>query len=146
MTIKNNTFSNKEPMPLKYTCDAENISPPLDFNGVPYGTKSLVLIMEDLDSSPKNFTHWVMFNIDPYSNGIGENYISDSVAIGKNDFGNINYSGPCPPTGTHRYVFKLFAINTILVLPRGSTKEQVLTNIKGHVVDEAETTGTYKKQ
>jgi Raf kinase inhibitor-like YbhB/YbcL family protein len=146
VTLKSSAFENKGLIPLKYTCDGENISPPLIFNAVPYGTRSLVLIMEDIDSSPKNFTHWLMFNIDAYSTGIEENFVSDSVAIGKNDLGNTNYSGPCPLTGTHRYIFKLFAINTILVLERGATKDQVLSQIQGHIIDEAEIQGIYKKQ
>ncbi|MCL4353408.1 YbhB/YbcL family Raf kinase inhibitor-like protein [Patescibacteria group bacterium] len=146
MTLASPAFNNNGNIPAKYTCDAENQSPPLTFNGVPYGSKSLVLIVEDRDSNPSGFTHWVMFNINPYTNEIPENFISDNVAMGVNDFGQDGYGGPCPQSGTHRYVFKLYAINTILLLQRGATKAQVLSDIGGHVIEEAELTGLYKRQ
>jgi len=146
MTIQSTEFSNNQPIPSKYTCDAQNINPPLDFTNIPFGAKSLVIIVEDPDSPNKNFTHWVMFNIPAEFTHIDENFDSNSVALGQNDFGGIGYGGPCPQTGNHRYNFKLYALNTILVLSRGATKAQVLSEIKGHIIEQSQLTGTYQRQ
>jgi Raf kinase inhibitor-like YbhB/YbcL family protein len=146
MIIKSSAFKENALIPAKYTCDGQGINPPLEINNVPYGTKSLALIVEDPDSPMGNFTHWVMFNINPYTKEIPENFNSSNVTFGKNDFGNIGFGGPCPGTGTHRYKFELFALNNILLLQRGATKAEVLNNIQGLIIEKAETTGTYKKQ
>jgi Raf kinase inhibitor-like YbhB/YbcL family protein len=146
MTIQSPAFKNGQPIPLKYTCDGENFNPPLIFSNIPFGTNSLVLIMDDPDSPTKDFTHWVMFNIDSNFTGIDENFISSNVTFGKNDFGNNDYEGPCPQTGTHKYSIRLYALNTILLLQSGALKSEVMDNMKGHIIEETETTGTYKKQ
>lgn len=146
MTIQSTAFSNNQQIPTKFTCDAENINPPLDFANIPFGAKSLVIIMEDPDSPIKNFTHWIAFNISSETTHLDENFSSDNVAFGKNDFGNINYGGPCPQTGTHRYIFKLYALDTILVLSRGATKAEVLENMKGHIMEQSQLTAIYKRQ
>jgi len=105
------------------------------------------MIVDDPDSATKDFTHWIMFNIDPINNTtIDENFISTSVTLGKNDFGDIGYDGPCPQTGTHRYRFKVYALSTILLLQKGALKSEILDNMKDHIIEESETAGTYQKQ
>jgi Raf kinase inhibitor-like YbhB/YbcL family protein len=146
MTISSSAFKENSLIPAKYTCDGAGISPPLTIKNVPYGTKSLVLIAEDPDSPIGNFTHWVMFNIDPYLKEIPENFKSDNVTLGKNDFGNIGYGGPCPNTGAHRYKFELFALNNVLLLQKGTTKAEVLNSMQGLIIGQAETIGLYKRQ
>jgi Raf kinase inhibitor-like YbhB/YbcL family protein len=145
MIIKSTAFKNGEVIPKKYTCDGENINFPLEFENIPYGTKSLVLIMDDPDSPSKDFTHWVMFNIQPYTTNIPENFKSDNVTLGKNDFGNIGYGGPCPMSGNHKYNLRLYAINSILLLQRGATKQEVLDNIKGQILESAVISGLYQR-
>ena len=146
MIIQSTAFQNSQAIPEKYTCDGQNINFPLSINNIPYGTKSLVLIMDDPDSPTKNFTHWVMFNIQPFTKEIGENFKSDNVTLGKNDFGNIEYGGPCPQVGTHNYSIKLYAINSVLLLQRGASKAEVLENIKGQILETAQLIGSYKKK
>lgn len=146
MTITSTSFTNQGPLPSKYTCDGANVSPQLTFHAVPPNTRSLAIIMEDKDSSPKNFTHWTLFDINPYINGLEENNIPDQSTEGVNDFGNYGYNGPCPVSGTHSYVFKLFALDGPLGLNRGATKDQIISSINGHILDEAEIVATYQKQ
>ncbi len=146
MTLKSPAFENNQPIPSKYTCDGTDVNPPLTFSDIPYGTKSLVLIVDDPDSPSKDFTHWIVFNIEPYSTGFPENYTSSNITLGKNDFGKSAYGGPCPNTGEHRYVFKLYALNTILLLQEGASKAEVLSNIQGYVIEQAELIGLYKRQ
>ncbi len=145
MTLTSANFTNFGALPSKYTCDGANVSPQLTFHAVPPSAKSLALIVEDQDSNPKNFTHWTVFDLNPSINGLDENSIPDQSTEGVNDFGNYGYSGPCPPSGTHRYIFKLYALDSPLGLPRGSTKDAIIKTIKGHILDEAEIVATYQK-
>ena len=145
MNISSSAFKNEQPIPSKYTCDGENISPPLTISNAPYGAKSLAIVMEDPDSPNKNFTHWVMFNIDPYLTNIPENFSSQNVTLGHNDFGNLGYGGPCPQSGMHMYKIEVYALNTILLLQKGASKQDLLNNMQGHIIEQAETLGSYKK-
>ena len=145
LTIQSDEFSNGQSIPIKYTCEGEDINPSLVFSAVPLETKSLAIIVEDLDSKPQGFTHWIIFNIRPILNGIEENSIPDGASVGINDFLNTFYDGPCPTVGTHHYVFKLYALDTLLDLGKGSTKQQVQNAMGNHVLEEAELTGLYKK-
>lgn len=146
MAITSISFKNNGKIPAKYTCDDASVNPQLSFHAVPTDAKSLVLIVEDQDSLPKGFAHWIVFDIDPISNGIDENTVPDGAQEGTNDFGALGYGGPCPSSGTHRYVFKLFALDTTLGLQRGVKKDEILSKIQGRVLDEAELIGTYEKQ
>ena len=145
MTITSNSFINGGKIPKKYTCDDANVNPPLTFHAIPPESKSIVLIVEDKDSNPKDFTHWSVFDLSPYINGLDENTLPEQSTEGVNSFGNIGYNGPCPPKRTHHYIFKLFALNTVLGINRGSSKQDLISKIQGHILDEAELIGTYKR-
>lgn len=146
ITIKSSAFSDKGKIPVQYTCDAQSKSPPLSFSGVPLGTRSLLLIVEDLDSSYKNFTHWIVFDINPQVSEIEENSIPESAKEALNDFGRTQYYGPCPPAGTRRYVFKLYALDTMLGFDRGIPKDVILNIIKTRTLEQTELTGVYTTQ
>lgn len=146
MVIKSTAFSNNAEIPEKYTCDGADVNPPFGIFTVPIGAKSLVLTMEDADSPIPDFTHWLLFNIPATANGIGENSIPDEALEGLNDFGNPNYGGPCPGSGTHHYIFKLYALDTVLTIERGSTKPQILNSINKHILEETQLIGTYKRK
>jgi hypothetical protein len=145
-------FKDKESIPTKYTCDGDDISPPLYWEGFPNETKTFVLIVEDPDAPLGVFTHWVIFNIPKDVTSLKENIpkidVVKGVGIqGKNDFGKIGYGGPCPPLNEmHRYVFKLYALDTTLNLNAGATKGEVLKAMSGHVLAVAKLTGTYTRK
>ena len=149
LSIKSPVFVNNGKIPLKYTCDGDNISPPLEIKGVPENAKSLALIMEDPDV-PKRiradgiWDHWVAWNIPPETTSIKEGSNPEGV-IGKNTGGSIGYTGPCPPDRQHRYFFKLYALDTTLNLPEGSKKSDVEALTKGHVIEKAELVGLYER-
>jgi len=135
-------------MPSKYTCDGENISPPLRISGVPEGTKSFVLIMDDPDAikpAGKIWDHWIVFNIPPDTTEIPESHEPEGVhGIGTGN--NLEYSGPCPPDAEHKYIFKLYALDTLLDLTAGVTKIEVENAIKKHIIEQAELAGLYNRQ
>ncbi len=142
LTIKSPAFSNNGPIPTKYACDGSNISPELQISEIPEGTKSLVLIVDDPDAPKGTFDHWVMWNI-PVKDKIAEN--SAPGTQGKNGKGENKYTGPCPPSGTHHYHFKVYALDTKLDIAANSDKKAVLKAIEGHIVASGELVGTYKK-
>ena len=135
-------FRHNESIPREYTCQGRNISPSLSISGLPTGTKSLALIMDDPDAPMRTWVHWVVFNIPPTAR-IEKGSIPGVQGI--NDFRKENYGGPCPPSGNHRYYFKLYALNARLDLPQGITKEQLEDAMEGHILDKAELIGTYQK-
>ncbi len=147
------TFAHNGKIPSKYTCDGENINPALKIEQVPANAKSLVLIMDDPDIP--NFVkekyhievwdHWIVFNIPPSTTEVGEGASPPGV-MGKNTSSKNTYGGPCPPDKEHRYFFKLYALDTTLNLPEGSTKKQVEEAIHGHILEKAELVGRYQKQ
>ena len=152
MIIKSSAFENNEMIPELYTCDGQNMNPPLEFSDVPEEAKSLVLIMDDPDV-PKEvleeqmYDHWVMFNTPPQTKMIPE---GETIGVlGNNSSGKNRYTGPCPPPQyeptTHRYFFKLYALDTELELGAGSSKKDVLEAIDGHVIEEAELVGLYDR-
>lgn len=149
MVLSSAAFSNGTAIPQEYTCNGTNLSPPLAWAGQPSSTVSLALIMEDPDAQSGLFTHWVLFNIPPDLLSLGSSQPSDNtidgMAIqGKNDFGVIGYKGPCPPAGsTHHYRILVFALNTSVNLPPGSTRADLLRAIMGHVVASGTLIGTY---
>ena len=147
--IRSPAFQNNQPIPSKYTCDGENISPPLAFDTLPENTVSLVLIVEDPDvpttvREDGMWDHWVLFNIPRDTQRIGEGNVPQGIA-GLTTSGNLLYEGPCPPDGEHRYFFKVYALDTSLKLPEGSTKKEVLETMKGHILSTGELIGTYKR-
>ncbi len=149
MQIESPTFKNSEAIPQKYTCDGENINPPLLFKDIPADAKSLALIMEDPDVShgirtDGMFDHWVVWNIPPETKIIEEG-TPPAGTFGRNTSGTEKYIGPCPPDREHRYFFKLFALDTKLALPAGSSKSELLSAMKGRIMHEAEIIGTYNR-
>lgn len=137
-------------IPQHYTCDGDNVSPPLSWGEVPAGTRSLALIADDPDAPGGVFTHWVIYNIPPQTRELPEDVRRDETLPngtrqGINDFGRIGYGGPCPPGGTHRYFFRLFALDRLLDLPPGVSKEQLLQAIDGHILADAGIVGNYTR-
>ncbi|MGC8644858.1 MAG: YbhB/YbcL family Raf kinase inhibitor-like protein [Thermoplasmata archaeon] len=139
-------------IPRKYTCDGENISPRISISGVPVGSKSLALIVEDPDAPVGLFVHWVIYNIPPdmteIKEGMGRERKSAAGAEqGKNDFGRIGYDGPCPPRGHgfHRYYFRLYALSSMLSLSGTATRADLLKGMEGKVAEMAEVMGRYRR-
>lgn len=141
--VESTVFSHNGHIPLQYTCEGENINPPLIVSDVPDGTRSLALIMEDPDAPKGTFYHWVAWNIVP-NEPIAENSIPGQSGI--NSFGKTGYGGPCPPSGTHRYYFKVFALDSMLDLPAGADRQALLDAMQGHVLASGELMGRYKKR
>ncbi len=141
-------FKEGELIPRKYTCDGPNLSPPLQWQNVPAGTKSLALICDDPDAPAGTWVHWVIFNLPPHLSGLPENVppqkeLPDGSLQGKNDFGQIGYGGPCPPYGIHRYFFKIYALDIKLDLKSGATKSQLLSFMEGHILSQGQLMGRY---
>jgi hypothetical protein len=146
MQLTSPAFEDKEKIPEKYTCDGENVNPPLVFSDIPEKTQSLALIVDDPDAAAGTWVHWLMWNIDPGIRGIKEDDIPDTAIEGTTSFGSVGYGGPCPPSGTHRYFFKLYALDTTLDLPESALKEDLEVAMEGHILDEAELIGIYHKR
>lgn len=146
MKILSSAFLNNQQIPSKYTCDGENISPPLLFSEIPEDTKSIVLIVDDPDAPSKIWVHWVVFNIDPTTVEIAENSVPKGAVLGMTDFGRPGYGGPCPPSGSHRYFFKLYALDLTLNLPQNSDKKAIEKAMQGHILDSAELVGLYERK
>jgi Raf kinase inhibitor-like YbhB/YbcL family protein len=153
MTLTSSAFKPDGQIPSKYTCEGEDVSPPLAWTGVPKGTKSLILIIDDPDApDPKApqrvWVHWVLYNVPPDVKGLPENAskagLPQGTAVGLNDFKKTAYGGPCPPIGRHRYFHKLYALDTTLDLRR-ATKDEIELAMKGHRLADAELIGTYQK-
>lgn len=151
MKLTSPIFHHLASIPEKYTCEGKNINPPLQFTDVPPQTVSLVLIMDDPDVPPsirkdRMWVHWVVYNIPPYTPGIEEGVSSPPGIQGQGTGGMHHYMGPCPPDREHRYFFKLYALDTMLPLKPGATKEDVEATMKGHVIEQAELIGLYCKK
>jgi hypothetical protein len=144
MKITSSAFEHEGKMPSKYTCDGENVSPPLEFVDVPEDAKSLALVMDDPDAPAGTFDHWLTWNIPANAKSIGEGKEPEGVQ-GTTDFGGKGYGGPCPPSGEHRYFFKLYALDTELDLPEGSSKEDLEKSMEGHIVEQAVLMGKYSR-
>jgi len=151
MEIKSPSFQQGEMIPALYTCDGSNISPPLAWNGAPAETKSFALVCDDPDAPAGTWVHWVIFDIPANINALPESVprqeeLAGIGKNGKNTSGQFGYEGPCPPGGTHRYYFKLYALDALLNLKAGATKEELLKAMKGHVLAEAQIMGRYKRR
>jgi len=146
MRITSPNFNENDYLTVAFTCDGEGINPQLNFEKVPENAKSLVLIMDDPDAPMGTFVHWTMWNINPKVEKIPERYTTPpEVEEGKNSAGNRGYVPPCPPSGTHRYYFKLYALDTMLDLNRESTVDKLKDVMKGHILDQAELMGKYQR-
>jgi hypothetical protein len=151
LTIRSSAFSEGSRIPPKYTCDGQDTSPPLTWTGIPAGANTLALTCDDPDAPSGLWVHWVVFDLPPSVMGLPEGVpptpeISGGGRQGKNDFRKIGYGGPCPPSGTHRYVFTLYALDSPSGLPAGATRQDLLALIKNHVLGQATLTGTYSRR
>ena len=145
MKLTSPAFANNGAIPSEYTCDGNDLSPELSISDVPSNSKSLVLISDDPDAPVGTWDHWVVFNMNPSTKEIPKG-TEPKGAAGKNSWGRTGYGGPCPPSGTHRYFFKLYALDTMLHLPQGATKKDIEKAMHGHIITQAELMGTYKKK
>jgi Raf kinase inhibitor-like YbhB/YbcL family protein len=154
MTITSPVFEHEGAIPARYTCEGQDVSPPLAFDGVPASAKSLVLIVDDPDApdpaAPRmTWVHWVLYNLPPASTGLAEAVRPDALPKGtrqgKNDWGRTGYGGPCPPIGRHRYFHKLYALDIVLSDLKQPAKPAVEQAMQGHIVAQAALIGTYEK-
>ncbi|GAB4371625.1 MAG: YbhB/YbcL family Raf kinase inhibitor-like protein [Deltaproteobacteria bacterium] len=146
LVLTSPAFSHNGMIPAKYTCDGADVNPPLSIDGVPEKAKSLALIVDDPDAPRGTWVHWVVWNIPADTRVIPEGTVPPGALQGTNDFGSRKYGGPCPPSGTHRYFFKLYALDAPLALPPGATKAQVEKAMSGHLLGKAETVGLYRRK
>jgi Raf kinase inhibitor-like YbhB/YbcL family protein len=146
MKISSPAFNDGERVPVKYTCEGPNISPPLTFTDVPSNAKSLVLMVEDPDAPAKPWVHWLVFNIPPTAKGFDESSIAQGSVQGLCNGNTFGYEGPCPPQNEHTYLFKLYALDKKLDIPNESDRKTVLREMEGHVIAEAVLRGKYKKE
>ncbi len=149
--LTSEAFKHGDMIPIQYTCDDQDISPPLRWRGVPEDTRSLVLLCDDPDAPRGVWSHWVFYNIPANRSAFGEDMPPDEIfpwggTQGFNDFRRIGYGGPCPPPGpAHRYFFRLYALDTALNLSPGLNRQQVLDRIEGHIMGQAELMGRYAR-
>jgi len=151
LTVTSTAFKQMQPIPEAYTCDGADRSPPLAWSNPPALAKSIVLIFDDPDAPRGTWVHWVVYDLPPTCKGLPEGVKkTETLPIegkqGKNDFPEIGYNGPCPPGGTHRYFFKVYALDALLGLPPGKTKHEVEKAMKGHILAQGELVGIYKRK
>lgn len=146
MILTSPVFEDGSSIPMKFTCEGGNINPELAILNVPQETQSLALVFDDPDSQKGEFTHWLVWNIDPLTEDIKQESVPPGSVQGKNDFGNAGYGGPCPARELHHYRFRLFALNAEIDLKTGSSKQELINAMKGKIIAETELTGTYQKQ
>lgn len=154
LILKSSAFNHQGEIPSRFTCTGDDISPALEWSGVPENAKSLVLIVDDPDApdpaAPKMiWVHWLLYNIPPTVNELAENIepsdLPAGVKQGKNDWKRTGYGGPCPPIGRHRYFHKLYALDSVLPDLKSPDKTQLEKAMQGHIIDQAELIGTYQK-
>ena len=148
MKITSSAFSDGALIPIKYTCDGDDISPPLVWSDIPENTASFVLINDDPDAPVGTWDHWILFNLEGKTTELAENVDLSKLAgvqLGRNSWRRNDYGGPCPPYGTHRYFFKLYALDMKLDLPASSSKQDIEKAMAGHILAEAELLGRYKR-
>jgi Raf kinase inhibitor-like YbhB/YbcL family protein len=148
--ITSSAFAEGGMIPRAYTCDDKDVSPDLSWTGIPGGTKTLALICDDPDAPVGTWVHWVLFNIPPAETGLAAEIAPDPILgngarHGTNDFGRLGYGGPCPPGGTHRYFFKLYALDIELDLDSGATKARLEEAMQGHILAEGQLMGKYSR-
>jgi len=148
IVVSSEAFKDGETIPPEYTCDGKNVSPALLWEGIPAGAKSIALIMDDPDAPGGMFVHWVLYNIPASARKLPEGMaknetLGDGSRQGMTDFGRVGYGGPCPPKGTHRYYFKVYALDTMLNMQPGASKKQLENAMKGHILAQGELMGRY---
>lgn len=149
--VSSAAFPDGASVPRKYTCDGQNVSPPLAWNGAPPGTQTFALVLDDPDAPRGVFTHWILFDLPAATNQLPEaippdEQLTDAARQGKNDFGRVGYGGPCPPPGpAHRYHFTLYALDSPLNLPPGASKKQLLDAMQRHILAQGELMATYHR-
>ena len=146
LRLTSTAFSQKGQVPSKYTCDGDDMNPPLSIEGVPPEAKALALIVDDPDAPAGTWVHWVVWNIDPRTTEIKEGAVPPGAQQGMNDFRKTEYGGPCPPSGTHRYFFKLYALDGALNPGPKATKPMLEKAMKGHILSQTELVGVYKRK
>jgi len=146
MIVTSSAFGQNGSIPSKYTCDGESMNPPLEVKDVPVGSQSLVLIVDDPDAVRGTYTHWVVYNIGPQTTIIPEHGVPAGAVEGLTSSGKTGYGGPCPPSGVHRYFFKLYALDTMLNLPAGADKAALEKAMEEHVLEKAELVGLYSRE
>jgi Raf kinase inhibitor-like YbhB/YbcL family protein len=148
LRLTSTAFQPSQPIPTLYTCEGKDYSPPLSWMDVPAGTQSYVLTMDDPDAPAGLWTHWVLFNLPAKTLGLRENLrkLPQNAQWGANSWGHLAYNGPCPPTGSHHYVFTLYALDRVLALPAGSNQQQVLKALTPAVLTKVTLTGVYSKK
>jgi Raf kinase inhibitor-like YbhB/YbcL family protein len=146
LKITSPAFGMNCPIPSRYTCDGNDVNPPLLIENLPQGTQSLALIVDDPDAPGGTFVHWVVWNIGPETRAIAEDGVPPQALQGKNDFRQQSYGGPCPPSGTHRYFFKLYALDAKINLGAGAGKAALESAMKGHVLAKTELVGRYTRK
>ncbi len=145
MKLTSSAFQNNGRIPEKYTCDGDDINPSLEISGAPSNAKSLVLIMDDPDAPVGTWDHWILFNINPATKTISEDSVPQGAIQGLNSWNRNNYGGPCPPSGTHRYVFKLYALDTTLSLTSNAKKSNIENAMKDHILAQTTLVGVYSR-
>ena len=146
LKLSSPAFKHNDSIPSKYTCDGEDVNPPLVIENTPLTAKSLALIVDDPDAPAGNWVHWVVWNIDPTAGEIRENTVPSGALQGINDFRKHDYGGPCPPSGTHRYFFKLYALDMMLSLGPKANKAELERAMKGHIIVQGELIGLYRRR
>jgi Raf kinase inhibitor-like YbhB/YbcL family protein len=149
--LTSTAFATGQPIPARYSCLGQDVSPPLAWTDPPQGTQSFALIADDPDAPVGTWVHWVLYNLPADSLGLpedvpSEDTLADGSRHGQNSWGRVGYGGPCPPSGTHRYFFGLYALDTQLDLPVGKDKKQLLKAMEGHVLAQAELMGTFTRR
>jgi Raf kinase inhibitor-like YbhB/YbcL family protein len=152
MQLTSNAFKEGQPIPVQYTCDGKDVSPPLQWTGAPANTRSLALIADDPDAPAGTWVHWVLYDLPASATELAEDtpksqHLSGGAKQGLNDFRRLGYGGPCPPPGKpHRYFFKLYALDTRLELKPGATKAEVERALQNHILGQAQLMGTYQRK
>jgi len=144
MILTSPNFKHNEKMPIQFTGDDKDINPELEIKNVPENTKSLILIVDDPDAPAGIWDHWIVFNINPKIKKVFKNSVPENGVQGQNSWGRNNYGGPSPPSGTHRYFFRIFALDTKLGLNEGASKKEIEIAMKKHILDKAELIGLYR--
>ena len=151
MRITSTAFQGNDTIPAKYTCDGDDVSPPLQWESAPEGTKSFALIADDPDAPVGTWVHWIIYDMPAGATGLpegleGDGERADGSRHGKNSWNRLGYGGPCPPGGTHRYFFRLYALDSKLRLPAGAGVKQVMDAMEGHILAQAELMGKYARK
>ncbi len=149
--ITSSAFAESGMIPPKYTCDGQDVSPPLRWGSVPEGTRSIALICDDPDAPMGTFVHWVLYNLPAEARELPEGVpvqetLPNGARQGTSDFGTTGYGGPCPPGGTHRYFFKIYALDAPVELSAGATKAELLGAMEGHILAQGQLMGKYRRQ